>query len=86
MGARTDAEWRRLRRFISGATLLPFDTASDFEGAAAIHWVGRQRGITVGKTDCLILAVAKRAGARFITHDPRQAELGRLVNVAVVAV
>jgi len=46
MGARDDAEWQRLRRFI--------------------------------------LAVAKRTAARFITLDQGQAELGRLIGVAII--
>ena len=85
MGARHAAEWQRLRRFVMGGTLVPFDSVSDFEAAAAIHWVGRRRGITVGQSDCLILAVAKRTEAQLVTRDQRQAELGSLVGIEVVA-
>ena len=81
MGARSDTEWATLRRFITGGTLIPFDSASDFDAAAAISGIGRRRGLTAGKVDCLILAVAQRSDAWFVTRDRRQAELGRVVGV-----
>ena len=84
MGARTDTERLRLRRFITGGTLLPFDTAYDFDAAAAISGIGRRRGLTAGKVDCLILAVAQRVDAPFVTRDRRQAELADLVGVTVI--
>lgn len=80
-GARNDAEWQSLRRFVTGGTLVPFDSASDFEAAAAISWLGRRRGIAVGKLDCLILAVVRRTDTLFITRDRRQAALGHLVGI-----
>lgn len=80
-GARNDTEWHSLRRFVTGGTLVPFDSASDFEAAAAISWLGRRQGIAVGRMDCLILAVAQRTDTLFITRDRRQAELGRLIGV-----
>jgi len=85
MGARNDAEWRRLRRFIGGANLLPFDSIADFEAGARINRRGRAHGLTVGTFDCLILAVARRTGAVLMTRDRRQATLGRLVGIDVVA-
>lgn len=85
MGARSDSEWATLRRFITGGTLIPFDSASDFDAAAAISGIGRRRGLTAGKVDCLILAVAQRTDAWFVTRDRRQAELGRIVGVRVLA-
>jgi predicted nucleic acid-binding protein len=84
MGARNDAEWRRLRRFIGGANLLPFESIADFEAGARINRRGRANGITVGKFDCLILAVAKRTGAALMTRDRRQAQLARLIDVGVL--
>jgi len=85
MGARSDSEWTSLRRFITGGELIPFDSACDFEAAAAISGYGRHRGLTVGKVDCLILAVAQRTDAAFATRDRRQAELGRLEGVELVS-
>jgi predicted nucleic acid-binding protein len=81
LGARNESEWENLRRFVSGGTLVPFDSASDFEAAAAINWLGRRRGITAGKVDCLILAVAQRADALFITRDRGQGELAQLLGI-----
>jgi predicted nucleic acid-binding protein len=85
MGARSESEWRRLRRFMGGANLLPFESVADFEAAAWINGQGRRNGITVGKFDCLILAVAQRTRASLLTRDRRQAALGRLVGIDVVA-
>lgn len=84
MGARSESEWRRLRRFMGGANLLPFESVADFEAAAWINGQGRRNGITVGKFDCLILAVAKRTGAALMTRDRRQAQLARLIDVGVL--
>ena len=83
MGARNDSEWRTLRRFMTGAELIPFESIADFEGAARINRQGRANGITLSKFDCLILAVAKRTGAALMTRDRRQAELARLIGVVV---
>jgi predicted nucleic acid-binding protein len=85
IGARSEPERETLRRFVSGGRLLPFDAVADFEGAAAINWVGRRRGITVGKVDCLILAVAQRTDTALATRDRRQAELGRMIGIDIAA-
>lgn len=81
MGARSDSEWRNLRRFMTGADLIPFESIADFEGAARINRRGRASGITLHKFDCLILAVAKRSGATLMTRDRRQADVARLIGV-----
>jgi len=83
-GARSDAQWDQLQRFVTGGTLVPFDSASDFEAAAAINWLGKRRDIAASKVDCLILAVAQRSGTRLITRDHRQAELARLIGVDLI--
>jgi len=85
MGARTEEEWRRLRRLVAGADLLPFDSVADFVGAARINREGRAKGITLGKVDCLILSVARRTGVSLMTRDRRQAELGRMVGIDIAA-
>ena len=83
MGARTTEEGTRLRQFMTGAELLPCESIADFEGAALINRHGRGRGISVGKFDCLILAVAYRSRATLVTADLRQAELGRVIGLDV---
>jgi predicted nucleic acid-binding protein len=85
MGARNHSEWRTLRRFLTGAELIPFESIADFEGAARINRRGRANGITLSKFDCLILAVAKRTRAALMTRDQRQADLARLIGVEHVA-
>lgn len=85
MGARDEGEWEELSRFIMGGALIPLDPASDFDAAAAISGMGRRRGLTAGKEDCLILAVAQRTHASFVTRDKRQADLGRIVGVRVLS-
>ena len=84
MGARSHSEWRSLRRFMTGAELIPFESIADFESAARINRQGRANGITLSKFDCLILAVAKRTGAALMTRDRRQADLARLIDVDLV--
>lgn len=81
LGARTEAELELLRRFVTGGNLVPFDSVSDFEAAAAINWAGRRRGLTAGKIDCLILAVAQRTCLPFITRDRGQRELAELIGI-----
>lgn len=81
LGARTEGELEYLRRFVTGGNLVPFDSVSDFEAAACINWVGRRRGLTAGKVDCLILAVAQRTGSQFITRDRGQRELAELIGI-----
>ena len=85
MGARNDSEWRQLRRFLTGADLIPFESIADFEGAVRINRRGRANGITVSKFGCLILAVAKRTGAALMTRDRRQGELARLIDVDLIS-
>lgn len=84
MGARNDSEWRKLRRFMTGADLIPFESIADFEGAARVNRRGRASGITLSKFDCLILSVAKRTGVALMTGDRRQADLARLIGVELV--
>lgn len=84
MGARNDSEWRKLRRFMTGADLIPFESIADFVGAARVNRRGRASGITLSKFDCLILSVAKRTGVALMTGDRRQADLARLIGVELV--
>ena len=68
-GARDEWHLARLRRLLARATVLP--TASvDYEEAAALYRLCRRRGETVRSlSDCLIAAVAIRAGAAILHHD-----------------
>jgi predicted nucleic acid-binding protein len=78
-GARSDAREHDLRRLLLRAGLLPFDVASDFDAATRIYRRCRQSGITPrGIIDCMIAAVAWRAGAALLSYD---IDLARVANV-----
>ena len=68
-GARDEWHLASLRRLLARATVLP-TAAADYEEAAALYRLCRRRGETVRSlNDCLIAAVAIRAGAAVLHHD-----------------
>ena len=76
-GARDDHHLSQLRGLINRATMLP-TTPADFDEAAALCRICRRRGETVRKLiDCLIAAVAIRAGAELLHADVDFAALER---------
>ncbi len=76
-GARDDRHLSLLRGLINRATMLP-TTPADFDEAAALYRICRRRGETVRKLiDCLIAAVAIRAGAELLHADVDFAALER---------
>jgi len=76
-GARDDHHLSQLRGLINRATMLP-TTPADFDEAAALYRICRRRGETVRKLiDCLIAAVAIRAGAELLHADVDFAALER---------
>lgn len=76
-GARDDHHLSQLRGLISRATMLP-TTPADFDEAAALYRICLRRGETVRKLfDCLIAAVAIRAGAELLHADVDFAALER---------
>lgn len=76
-GARDDRHLSQLRGLINRATMLP-TTPADFDEAAALHRICRRRGETVRRLiDCLIAAVAIRAGAELLHADADFAALER---------
>ena len=82
-GARDDREWELLRRFVTGAVLIPFDSVADFEAAAWIYRHGQGIARRVGQLDCLILAVAQRSEATLVTSDSGQAALAQRLGMDV---
>lgn len=69
-GARGDADWIRLRRLLSGCTYIPVDAPEDYTSAAMLDRRCRAGGETVRRlTDCLIAAVALRAGLPVLHAD-----------------
>ena len=76
-GARDDHHLSQLRGLINRATMLP-TTPADFDEVAALYRICRRRGETVRKLfDCLIAAVAIRAGAELLHADVDFAALER---------
>lgn len=68
-GARNEHHLIQLRRLLARATMLP-TTPADYEAAASMYRSCRARGETVRKLiDCLIAAVAVRAGAEVLHTD-----------------
>lgn len=51
-------------------SLIPFESVADFEGAARIYRRARAAGVMPrGLIDCMIVAVACRAGAALLACD-----------------
>jgi predicted nucleic acid-binding protein len=76
-GARDEHHLARLRGLLGRATMLPTAPA-DYDAAAALYRACRLRGETVRKlVDCLIAAVAIRAGAEVLHADVDLAVLAR---------
>ncbi len=82
-GAKDDHHLSQLRGLINRATMLP-TTPADFDEAAALYRICRRRGETVRKlTDCLIAAVAIRAGAELLHADVDFATLERHTGLRI---
>ena len=76
-GARDERHLARLRGLLGRATILP-TTPADYDAAAALYRTCRARGETVRKLiDCLIAAVAIRAGAEVLHADADFAVMAR---------
>jgi predicted nucleic acid-binding protein len=69
-GARSLREYNTLRARLTAFPQLTLRGLSDFEHAAELYRLCREKGITVRKLiDCLIAAVAIRAGASVLHND-----------------
>ena len=76
-GARDERHLIQLRGLLARATMLP-TTPADYDVAASMYRSCRARGETVHKLiDCLIGAVAVRAGAEVLHADVDVATLAR---------
>jgi predicted nucleic acid-binding protein len=81
-GARDARREADLRRLLGRFELLSFDPVSDFDGAVRIYRRCRGAGVTPrGMIDCMIAAVAWRAGASLLAHD---ADLARVAGVLAI--
>jgi predicted nucleic acid-binding protein len=69
-GARDEQQARDLRRLLDRCAFLALEEPSDHEVAAALYRTCRRGGKTVRRLpDCLIAAVAIRAGAQLLHMD-----------------
>lgn len=69
-GARDEGHYQRLRRLLARCDYLPVDGLASYEAAADLYRACRQAGETVrALTDCLIGAVALRAGVSVLHSD-----------------
>jgi predicted nucleic acid-binding protein len=84
-GARDEHHLDQLRRLLAIATTLPTGPA-DYEQAAALYRSCRRQGATIRKLiDCLIAAVAIRAGVRVLHCDSDFDTLAQHTPLLVVA-
>jgi predicted nucleic acid-binding protein len=69
-GARDDLQRQRLRTLLGQCEYLRTSAPEDFEQAAVVSAVCRRSGFTIrALTDCLLAAVALRAGATILHAD-----------------
>jgi len=81
-GARDDRREADLRRLLGRFALLRFDAVTDFDGAVTIYRRCRAAGVTPrGMLDCMIAAVAWRAGATLLSHDADIDRVARVIEV-----
>ncbi len=82
-GARDERHLLQLRGLLGRATVLP-TTPADYEMAASMYRACRARGETVRRLiDCLIGAVAIRAGAEVLHADADFTALARHTDLRV---
>jgi predicted nucleic acid-binding protein len=80
-GARDERHLLQLRGLLARATMLP-TLPADYEAAASMYRTCRVQGTTVRKPiDCLIAAVAVRAGAEILHADADFVALARHTDV-----
>ena len=82
-GARDERHLVQLRGLLARATMLP-TTPADYDAAAALYRTCRARGETVRKLiDCLIAAVAIKAGAEILHADGDFTVLARHTDLSI---
>ena len=67
-----------LLMFLSGITILPFDSAASLE-YGNIRYSLKSRGTLIGANDLLIVAHARSSGLTLVTHNTR--EFSRVENL-----
>lgn len=78
-GARSLEREVSLRRLLLRFGTIPFESPTDFDGAALVYRRCREAGITPrGLIDCMVATVARRSGASLLAQD---ADLARVAGV-----
>lgn len=81
-GARTDERKVDLRRLLLRFRLLPFETPTDFDGAAHVYRSCRAVGVTPrGLIHCLVATVALRTSGRLLSQDADLARVAEVIGV-----
>lgn len=84
-GARDEGRARELRRLLLRFDHLPTEGLGDYERAAGLYRRCRQAGETVRSlSDCLVAAVALRAGVPVLAWDRDFAVMARCVGLELV--
>lgn len=69
-----------LLMFLSGISILPFDTAASLEYGEIRHHL-KTKGILIGGNDLLIVAHARALGLTLVTHNTK--EFSRVPNLLI---
>lgn len=78
-GVRNEFAADEVRRALAACVFIPTEDPTDYEGAAAVYRRCRAAGVTVeSSADCLIAAVAIRAGLTVLHRD---ADFDRIAGV-----
>jgi len=81
-GARTNEREVDLRRLLLRFRLLPYESATDFDGAARVYRSCRAAGVTPrGLLDCMVATVAQRTGASLLAQDADLARVAQVIGV-----
>jgi predicted nucleic acid-binding protein len=85
-GARTAGDRRRIKGALAACRLLSVDNAADWEDAAAVYQSCRRAGETPRRLlDCLIAAVAIRAGVPILARDRDYQLIARHTSLELAA-
>jgi predicted nucleic acid-binding protein len=81
-GARSNSRETELRRLLLRFELLRFEAAVDFDRAVQIYRRCQAAGVTPrGMVDCMIAAVAWRAGAALLSIDADMDRIARVIGI-----
>ena len=81
-GARSTEREVSLRRLLLRFRLIPFESPTDFDGAAIVYRRCREAGVTPrGLIDCMVASVAQRSGASLLARDVDLARVAQVISI-----